>query len=174
MIGIKGLQTLKEAFALLQHRAPYIKLWLCGQPDPANPGSWTEEQLRQWAADASNVVYKGHCADMRAMWAQAHVALQPSYGGEGVPKSLLEAAASARPIIATDVAGCRDMVEPGRNGYVVPPMDAAALAGTIEKLAASGRGAEMGAESRKIIAEKKMTAADITAQTRTLYSTLLK
>jgi glycosyltransferase involved in cell wall biosynthesis len=174
MIGIKGLQTLKEAFALLQQRAPRIKLWLCGRPDPANPGSWTEEQLQLWTAYAPNVVYKGHCTDMRAMWAQAHVALQPSYGGEGVPKSLLEAAAMARPIIAADVPGCRDMVEPGRNGFIVPPRDAAALANAIEKLSNSGNGAAMGAESRKIVEEKRMTAADITAQTRALYSTLLK
>lgn len=174
MIGIKGLQTLKEAFALLRQRAPHIKLWLCGRPDPANPGSWTEEQLQLWTAHAPNVVYQGHCADMRAMWARAHVALQPSYGGEGVPKSLLEAAATARPIIATDVPGCRDMVEPGRNGFIVPPRDAAALADAIEKLANGGNGATMGAESRKIVEEKRMTAADITAQTRALYSTLLK
>ncbi len=174
MIGIKGLQTLKEAFSLLQQRAPHIKLCLCGRPDPANPGSWTEEQLQLWAANAPNVSYQGHCADMRAMWARAHAALQPSYGGEGVPKSLLEAAAAARPIIATDVPGCRDMVEPGRNGYIVPPRDAAALADAIEKLANSGNGAAMGMESWKIVEEKRMTAADIAAQTRALYSTVLK
>lgn len=174
MIGIKGLQTLKESFALLQQRAPHIKLWLCGRPDPANPGSWTEEQLQLWAANAPNVSYQGHCADMRAMWARAHAALQPSYGGEGVPKSLLEAAAAARPIIATDVPGCRDMVEPGRNGYIVPPRDAAALADAIEKLSNSGNGTAMGMESRKIVEEKRMTATDITAQTRALYSTVLK
>lgn len=108
------------------------------------------------------------------MWARAHAALQPSYGGEGVPKSLLEAAAAARPIIATDVPGCRDMVEPGRNGYIVPPRDAAALADAIEKLSNSGNGTAMGMESRKIVEEKRMTATDITAQTRALYSTVLK
>ena len=86
MIGIKGLQTLKEAFAILATRAPHIKLWLCGQSDPDNPGAWTEERLRAWDAQSDNVAYKGFCDDMTALWRQTHVALQVSYGGEGVPK----------------------------------------------------------------------------------------
>lgn len=174
MIAIKGLPTLKMAFALLKERAPHIKLWLCGRPDPANPGSWTEEQLHQWDVDSDNVSYKGYCSDMTAIWAQAHVALQPSYGGEGVPKALLDAGACGRAFVATDVAGCRDVAHDGENGYLVPSHDAEALAQAIEKLAADPARCEvMGQKSREII-ERDFSAAAVMAQTEALYKAVLK
>jgi glycosyltransferase involved in cell wall biosynthesis len=167
MIGIKGLQTLKDAFALLEKPNPRIKLWLCGAPDPGNPGSWSEEQLRNWG---ENVVYKGQCPDMAAIWAQAHAAVQPSWGGEGVPKSLLEAAASGRAIIAADVPGCRDVVEDGKNGYLAPPRDARALADALARLAADPeRYAVMGHASRVLLEKNDFTAEAVTARTAELY-----
>jgi glycosyltransferase involved in cell wall biosynthesis len=174
MIGIKGLQTLKEAAPILQQRAPHVKLWLCGTPDPGNPGSWTEEQLKQMETDNPNIVYRGHC-DMTAVWVQAHAAVQPSWGGEGVPKSLLEAAACGRAIVATDVPGCRDLVKDGENGFLVPPRDAKALADALAKLAADPqRCAAMGKVSRRMIENSEFTAAAVTARTAALYRTCLQ
>lgn len=174
MIEIKGLATLQEAFAILEKSAPRIKLWLCGKPDPANPGPWTEERLKAWEQAAPNVTYKGH-SDMPEIWASAHLAIQPSYGGEGVPKSLLEAAACGRAIIATDVPGCRDVVDNGRNGYLVPPRDAKALAEAIKKMAlAFDQCANMGHESRKLVEEKGFSAEDVTQETASLYRSCLK
>ena len=175
MIGIKGLQTLKAAMAILERRAPQVRLWLCGGPDPANPGSWTEEDLRAWDSTAANVTYKGRCPDMKKIWAQAYAAVQPSYGGEGVPKSLLEAAASARPLVATDVPGCRDMVDEGRNGFLVPAHDPAALADALEKLAGLSQQerAAMGRASRDLVVRKHMSAADVASQTKELYLKLV-
>jgi glycosyltransferase involved in cell wall biosynthesis len=168
MIGIKGLPTLKEAFAILSREGSRARLWLCGRPDPANPGSWTEEQLKAWVAESDNVFYIGH-ADMAEIWAKAHIALQPSYGGEGVPKALLEAAACGRPIVASDVPGCREVVEQGANGYLVPPGDAAALAARIAALAADpARMAAMARHSREIVASD-MSADAVTEQTREFY-----
>jgi len=175
MIGIKGLQTLKAAFSILERRAPHVHLWLCGRPDAANPGSWTEERLQQWGDESANVTYKGYCPDMKAIWMQAHAAVQPSYGGEGVPKSLLEAAACARPVIATDVPGCRDMVEEGRNGFLVPAHDPAMLASALEKMAALSieECAAMGEISRDLIVRKHMSVADVIKQTKALYLKLV-
>ncbi len=175
MIGIKGLQTLKTAMAILERRAAHIHLWLCGGPDLANPGSWTEENLRAWDSAAPNVTYKGRCPDMKKIWAQAYAAVQPSYGGEGVPKSLLEAAASARPIIATNVPGCRDMVDEGRNGFLVPAHDPAALADALEKLAGLSQTERttMGRASRDLIVRKHMSASAVAAQTKELYLKLV-
>ena len=151
MIGIKGLDNLREAFAILATQRPDIRLWLCGFPDPANPGSWSVEQLQEWQSVSRNVVYKGQCA-MTDIWPQAHVAVQPSRGGEGVPKALLEAAASGRAIVATDVPGCRDLVRDGENGFLTPPGDGAALAHAIDRVCSGGENlSAMGLRSRAIV-----------------------
>lgn len=174
MIGIKGLQTIKDAAPILRLRAPQVKLWLCGTPDPGNPGSWTEAELKQIGTDNSNVVYRGHC-DMAAMWGQAHAAVQPSWGGEGVPKALLEAAACGRAIVASDVPGCRDLVKEGENGFLVPPRDAAVLADALAKLAANPQNcAAMGKASRRMIEQSEFTAAAVTARTADLYRKCLQ
>lgn len=171
MIGIKGLPTMKDAFARLQSVVPQVKLWLCGQPDPGNPGSWTQEQIDQWRTENPNVIFKGHC-NMADIWAQAHVALQPSYGGEGIPKSLLEAAACGRAIIATDVPGCREVVNEGQNGFLVPPRDAALLAERILLLALDrDLCARMGQASRALV-EGDLSANAVTEKTRALYESL--
>lgn len=171
MIGIKGLPTLQEAFARLQSQYPQIKLWLCGQPDPGNPGSWTMAQIEQWTRDNPNVIFKGH-SDMAEIWAQSHVALQPSYGGEGVPKSLLEAAACGRAIIATDVPGCREVVDEGQNGFLVPARDAPLLAARIAQLAQDrALCARMGLASRALV-EGDLSARAVTEKTRILYENM--
>jgi glycosyltransferase involved in cell wall biosynthesis len=174
MIGIKGLQTLKEAAPILQEKVPELKLWMCGAPDPGNPGSWTEEQLKQMEADNPNVIYRGQC-NMVDVWARAHVAVQPSWGGEGVPKSLLEAAASGRAIVATDVPGCRDLVKEGENGFLVPPRDAQALADALAKLASDpARCAAMGKASRRMIEQSEFTAEAVMKRTADLYRKCLQ
>lgn len=174
MIGIKGLPAMKEAFALLAGSRPDVKLWLCGRPDPENPGSWTEEQLQEWMAENPNVIWKGHCGDMKAVWGQSHLALQPSYGGEGVPKSLLEAAACGRAIVATDTPGCREMVEEGKNGFLVPPRDARALSESIAALADDpALCGLMGEHSRKIV-ESDLSAENVSKAVEDLYRECLR
>lgn len=170
MIGIKGLDTLKEAFALLEQEAPRARLLLYGSPDPANPGSWTRERIDDWVRHSGNVLYKGQSDDMAGVWAGAHLALQASWGGEGIPKSLLEAASCGRPIVASDVPGCRETVRNGENGFLVPPRDARALADSIALLAADpGLCRAMGARSRTLIAESGLSADSVTAATAALY-----
>lgn len=174
LIGIKGLPTLQDAFEILKAKAPHIKLWLCGTPDPGNPGSWTAEQVAAWAQANPNIIPKGHCSDMHAIWSHAHMALQPSYGGEGVPKALLEAAATGRAIIATDVPGCRDMVREGRNGHLVPARDEQGLAQAIMDVARDpARCAAMGLESRRLVEEGGFSADAVTAETERLYKSCL-
>ena len=73
-------------------------------------------------------------ADRKFVWADAHIAVLPSRR-EGLPKSLLEAAACARPLVATDMPGCRDIVIPGETGLLVPPGDPSALADALRRLA---------------------------------------
>jgi glycosyltransferase involved in cell wall biosynthesis len=172
MIGIKGLDVMKEAFELLRGKHPNIHLWLCGVPDRNNPGSWTEDQLAGWS-QAPNVAWKGYCEDMPSVWKQVHIALQPSHGGEGIPKSLLEAAACGRPIIATNVPGCREVVEHEKNGLLIAPKDAHELARAIEELALDPEKCRKFAKaSPSVIREKGLSASRITQMTKALYEKL--
>lgn len=169
MIGIKGLPTLREAFALLEETAPNVKLHLYGKPDNANPGSWTEADIADWVAESNNVVYKGHAPHMAPVWEGAHVAIQASYGGEGVPKSLLEAAACGRPIVATDVPGCREVVIVGDNGLLVPPYNAQALADALAALSKNWNLCRrMGTRSLRMV-ENGMSAESVKFQTMDFY-----
>ena len=100
------------------------------------------------------VSWLGHVNDISTVWARAHLAVLPSRR-EGLPKSLLEAAACGRPMVATDVPGCREVALPGKTGLLVPTDDAAALAAAIEVLAKDtelrvryGHGARTLAEER--------------------------
>lgn len=174
MIGIKGLPTLKEAFALLEKSAPHIKLKLYGKPDPENPGSWSTEQLRAWADQSPNVSYEGHADHMAAIWENAHAAIQASYGGEGVPKSLLEAAACGRAIVATDVPGCREVVEQGHNGFLVPPYDSAALAQALEKLANDLPAWRAFCANSRALVEGDMSSERVKEKTKELYLSCLR
>lgn len=175
MIDIKGLPTLKQAFAQLEKTRPHIKLWLCGQPDPANPGSWREEDLRAWAAASTNIVYKGHQTEMSKLWGQAHVAVQASWGGEGIPKSLLEAAACGRAIVATDVPGCREVVSVQENGLLVSPHDVEALAQAIAYLADNPQALQrMAAASRSYVEKAGFSSHNIKLQTAAIYRRLLE
>ena len=173
MIDLKGLPTLQTAFALLKVRAPHIKLWLCGKPDHGNPGSWNEARLKSWCRENPNVIWKGHQDDMRTVWPHAHLAVQPSWGGEGLPKSLLEAAACARAIVASNVAGCREVVDHGHNGFLVPAKDAPALADAILTIASNMQDCiSMGKESRKI-AESDLSANSVSQKTEMLYREII-
>ncbi|MGH9956813.1 MAG: glycosyltransferase [Pyrinomonadaceae bacterium] len=100
--------------------------------------------------EEGNVTFLGHVQDIPALLATASVVVLPSYG-EGVPTTLIEAAAAGLPIVTTDVPGCREVVEDGVNGFLVPVRDGAALAAAIRKLVLDpALAARMGAAGRKI------------------------
>ena len=173
MIDSKGLPTMYEAFEFLKTKAPHIKLWLCGKPDSGNPGTWDEARLQKWCKGNPNIEWKGHQA-MADIWPHAHLALQPSWGGEGLPKALLEAGACARAMVASDVSGCREVVKPGVNGILVPAENPQALAEAILQIASDPeRCAQMGRTSRRIV-EEEFSADYVTEQTAALYTRILK
>src|SRR5205807_9344572 len=105
---------------------------LVGAPDNGNREAIPTQQLDGWSREGL-VEWWGHRSDMPGVLAAATVVVLPSYG-EGLPKVLVEAAATGRPLVATDVRGCREIVRPGVNGLLVPPRDSAALAHAIERL----------------------------------------
>ncbi|MEM8628149.1 MAG: glycosyltransferase family 4 protein [Pseudomonadota bacterium] len=133
MVWSKGLHVLKSAHDDLIAQGRTINLVLVGAPDPANPNAIPEATLQQWCA-TPHVTGTGWTSDVRSIWQTAHVCVVPSLGGEGLPRSLLEAAACGRAIIASDVPGCRRFVRDGTEGLVVPPGDTDALATAIATL----------------------------------------
>lgn len=127
----KGVGEFVAAATALCARGVKARFALVGKPDPANPTSVTEAEIAAWVAEGA-VEYWGWQDDIPAVFAQAQIVCLPSYH-EGLPKSLLEAAASGCAIVATDIPGCRDIVRPGVTGWLVPPGDADALADVLQQ-----------------------------------------
>ncbi len=129
-----------------------VRVLIAGDADPANPTSIPPEEIETWRAQPG-LEFLGHVADIRQVWAQAHIAVLPSRR-EGLPKSLLEAAACGRPIVATDVPGCREIARPGVNALLVPRDDAPTLAAAIERLASDpDLRARFGSAGRRLVEE---------------------
>jgi glycosyltransferase involved in cell wall biosynthesis len=136
MIKSKGIDVLVEAARLLRTRGQQPVVHLYGQIDAANPEAFTRQTIAAWQAEGL-VLWHGHANDVRGIWRDAAIFVAPSLGGEGMPRTMLEAAACARPLIVTDVPGCRHFVRDGIDGLVVPPGDAAALADALARLLAA-------------------------------------
>ncbi len=134
MLWSKGIDTTVEAHRLLRRRGIDINLTLAGPVDRETPNALSEETLREWSREAG-IQWIGPQTDVRRVWRDADIAVLASRGGEGLPRALLEAAACGRPVITTDVPGCRDFVRSGVEGFVVPPDDPRSLADALEKLA---------------------------------------
>jgi len=150
MIADKGVVEFVEAARRVRQKHPEARFVLVGGLD-SNPSAIPESRLREWVTEGV-VEWPGH-VPVKPWLAQTSVFVLPSYR-EGYPRSTQEAMAMARPILTTDVPGCRETVIEGLNGMLVPPRDAGALAEAMERFIARpeliGR---MGAESRRIAAE---------------------
>lgn len=170
MLWDKGVGTLVEAARLLQPRLP-VRVALVGEPDPGNPATIDESQLRAWS-DEGLVEWWGWQTDMPGVYARSTLVTLPSLG-EGVPTALLEAAACGRAIVATDVPGCREVVKHGFNGLLVPAQDPRALAEALYQLLTDPvlRG-RMGAAGRQMILDK-FTTARVNPATFDVYRSLL-
>jgi len=167
LLWSKGIGELVEAARLLRARGVDLDIHLVGEPDRENPESVPDAALRGWVAEGT-VVSHPWSDDMPAVWRAAHVAVLPSYR-EGLPKSLLEAAASARALVATDVPGCREIARDGVNALLVPARDAGALAGAIERLALDpSLRRRFGAAGREIV-EREFAESIVVARTLDLY-----
>lgn len=132
MLWDKGIKEFVEAARILKNKKIPARFALIGGGDGANPSSIPEIQLQQWVKEGW-VEWWGERNDMPAIMQSAHVVCLPSYR-EGLPKVLIEAAASGRAVVATDVPGCRDIVRHQENGLLVPAKNSEALAAALEKL----------------------------------------
>lgn len=128
----KGIAEYVEAARQLKAKGLPIRFLLAGSPDPGNPAAIPQATLDGWQAEGL-IELLGQVSDMAALFATVDMAVLPSYR-EGLPKSLIEAAACALPLVTTDVPGCREVVTHEIDGLLVPVKDAAALAQAIERL----------------------------------------
>ena len=167
MLADKGLRSLMAAHRLLRERGVEVRLQLAGTPDPENASSISQSELEAWAKEPG-VTWLGHVTDIGGLWAGSHIAVLASRR-EGLPLSLLEASACGRPMVATDVPGCREVVRHGETGLLVPLDDPAALAGAIAQLAGdAAMRKRMGLAARRR-AESVFSAAAVGEQTAALY-----
>jgi glycosyltransferase involved in cell wall biosynthesis len=173
MLRSKGVLEAAAAIRILRAQGRGIELLLAGSADPDNRDSLSEAELTALGAEPK-ITWLGHVADVRTVWRRAAIALFPSTYGEGVPNALLEAAGCGRPIVATDIPGCREVVRDGETGLLVPPYDVARLAEAIGALAGDpARRQAMGQAGRALV-EREFAEPVIIAQTLALYAELLR
>jgi glycosyltransferase involved in cell wall biosynthesis len=159
MVADKGVRTLVQAQRILLDSGIQSELLLAGTPDPDDPTCIPQIEVAGWGAEPG-ITWLGHVADISTVWRRAHIAVLPARGSEGVPKSLLEAAAFGRPLIATDVSGCREIVIHEKTGLLVPVDDPGALAAAILRLVRSpAQRVLYGVAERRLVDER--FAADL-------------
>ena len=168
----KGVGEFVEAARKLIQEGVKARFILVGDPDPDNPAAVPEATLVAWQKEKI-VEWWGHRDDMVTVFHAAHVVCLPSYR-EGLPKVLLEAAACARPIVTTDVPGCREVVREGENGLLVPVRDSQALSNALLDLIKDpDLRAKMGHRGREIVLQE-FSSGKVNTQTLELYKELLR
>lgn len=173
MIVEKGVFFLTEAAERLRPKyGKAVEFQLIGGLDD-HPGAITEAQLRK-VCDGEYIRWLGYRTDVRMLLMQCHIVAFPSYYMEGLPKSLIEAAAIGRPIITCDSVGCKDTVIDGYNGFLIPTKNVDALVEKLDLLLSDKElRAQMGRNSRAY-AEKYFSLKDVVDKHLRIYDELLK
>jgi len=168
----KGIYTLVEAARMLKEQGEPMRFWLAGDVDEGNPGSVRADEVRSWVEEGL-VEWLGWRADMPSVYAQSNLVVLPSWG-EGIPTVLLEAGACGRAVVATDVPGCRDVIEEGFNGRLVAVDDVKGLAEAIEWMISNpAERQRMGQNARRRVVER-FSDRVIHRQTWNVYWKVLK
>lgn len=169
----KGVAEFVAAARILKSQGVAARFVVAGAPIDGHPLSVSRETLAEWMREGCVEIW-GERSDMPRVISQAHIVCLPTYYGEGTPKILIEAAACGKPIVTTDMPGCREIVRDGVNGLLVPPRDPEATASAIGRLISDpALGAEMGFKGRRRVIQDGYTDADVVRETLTIYRGLL-
>jgi glycosyltransferase involved in cell wall biosynthesis len=145
----KGVEVFVDASAILKKRKINARFWLIGEPDSGNINSVSIKKLREWES-LGLVEWLGYREDIPYLFSESNIVTLPSFYGEGLPKTLIEAAACGRAVITTDHPGCRDAVESNKTGLLIPIRNPLRLADAIcALLDDSSRRINMGANGRR-------------------------
>lgn len=172
LLDDKGIRPLVAAHEMLRNRGERLRLLIAGEGDAANPASISQAEINSWKA-RSGIEMLGHVEGIQRVWERAHIAVLPSRR-EGLPVSLLEASAFGRPIVATDVPGCREIVRHGVNGFLVPADDPSALSGALAVLVRDPDLRRRFGEASRRIVENEFSSARVGQQIVALYDALLE
>src|SRR5580704_1766687 len=166
----KGIRALVAAHDIVRRQGLETDLLIAGNPDPANPASVSLQEVNKWT-QRPGITWLGHIKDISSLWKRCHFAILPS-PREGLPGSLMEAAACGRAMIATDAPGCREIVIDDQTGLMVPIEDPKALAQAVVKLATSpDLRARYGKAARELVVSK-LSVKIIGEQVVQLYNDL--
>jgi glycosyltransferase involved in cell wall biosynthesis len=171
MLRDKGVADFVTAARMLQREDVSARFVLVGEPDAANPTSIPQATLERWVAEGV-VEWWGHSHDVAAAMRRVHVIVLPSYR-EGLPKVLLEAAASGRPAVTNDVPGCREAVRDRVTGIIVPARDTAALAAAMRTLFEQAELRRRMGSAARALAEREFGVDKVVADTVRVYRSLL-
>jgi len=171
LLADKGVLEFVQAARLLRQRGCNARFVLVGTLDTANPTSFTDADVTAWVHDGV-VEWWGHRADMPQVLAATQLVVLPSYR-EGLPKILIEAAACGRAVVTTDVPGCRDAIDPGITGVLVPVRDAAALANAMETLIDNPLRCQAMGDAGRALAEKAFDVRQVVAAHLQIYQELI-
>ncbi len=172
LLADKGVLEFVKAARLLKQRGCKARFVLVGKVDRANPTSFTDAEVSVWV-HAGVVEWWGHRADMPQVLATAQVVVLPSYYGEGLPKVLIEAAACGRVVVTTDHPGCRDAIDPGVTGVLVPVRNAMVLADAIEDLINNPLRCQVMGNAGRALAEKAFDVRQVVAAHLQIYQELI-
>ena len=168
----KGVAEFAAAAEILRGQGAEARFVVVGDAPAGNPSAVSAEDLARWR-EGGAVEFWGHRADMPAVLAGAHVVVLPSYYREGLPKVLLEAAACGRPVVTTDWPGCRDAIEPGETGLLVPPRDPEALADAIGRLVGDAVARRRMGRAARALAERAFCAREVARRHLEIYRALM-
>jgi glycosyltransferase involved in cell wall biosynthesis len=172
MLWDKGVGEFVDAARLLKSQGLVARFALVGEGDPENPASISQNQLALWHDDGI-IEWWGRQENMPEIISNAHIVCLPSYR-EGLPKVLIEAAACGRPIVATDVPGCREIVRHNENGLLVPAKDPQALAVALKRLLNDAELRESMGKRGRAMVEAEFSTEYVVEQTLQLYKELLE
>ncbi len=172
MIEEKGVRVFVEAARILRDKGKAYRFVVAGGVDHEHSSAIAEEELRDWHRQGI-VDWVGERSDIDRLMAASHIFCLPTWHREGIPKVLLEAMASGRAVITTDVIGCRELVQHNKNGWLIPPRNVPALAEAIEYLAEHDRLRHCLAVNARKTIEREYTSEVICKKTLEVFRNVL-
>ena len=167
----KGVEEFIDAARILVARGIQARFLIVGIPDPGNPSSVSVEQIEQWKKEGV-VEFAGFRGDVSRIFRESHIVVLPSYR-EGLPKVLLEAAACCRAVVTTDVPGCRDAIENGVSGVLVPVHNAMAIANALQELILDQEKRQSMGKAGRVLAEREFDISRVVDVHMDIYDRLL-